>query len=106
VGEAHAAHEALGQRVPAEVYRVSTRRLSRCSAFAGYPDDCRRSGSSASATLAKNDPGVLAESDPEQRVSRGWYGSAYGAETSPTTMHGVPALVRARSICAAPVRVQ
>lgn len=34
-------HEALGQRVPAEVYRVSARRLSRCSAIAGYPDDCR-----------------------------------------------------------------
>jgi putative transposase len=32
-------HEALSQRVPAEVYRVSARRLSRCPAFAGYPSD-------------------------------------------------------------------
>jgi transposase InsO family protein len=33
-------HEALGQRVPAEVYRVSERRLSRHVAV-GYPEDCR-----------------------------------------------------------------
>jgi hypothetical protein len=58
------------------------------------------------ATLAKNDPGVLARNDPGQRVSRDWYGSVNGAETSATTMHGVPKLVRARALCAPPVRLQ
>lgn len=32
-------HEALGQRVPAEVYRVSERRLSRCASL-GHPAGC------------------------------------------------------------------